>query len=69
GTEKIKSLGYFYVLSPVLSGVLVLLLVAIIFNNITKDRKYPTDGRFSRSIKWAVAPAKNQLKKMKKSKA
>lgn len=69
GTEKIKSLGYVYVLSPVLSGVLVLLVVAIIFNNITAERKYPTDGRFSRSIKWATAPARNQLKKIKKSKA
>ncbi|SDG61268.1 HPP family protein [Chitinophaga filiformis] len=41
GSEKIKAMGYMYVLSPVLSGVLILLLVALIFNNITSHRKYP----------------------------
>ncbi len=41
GSEKIKALGYMYVLSPVLSGVLILFLVALLFNNITKYRKYP----------------------------
>lgn len=41
GSEKIKSLGYMYVLNPVLSGVLILLAVALIFNNITGTRKYP----------------------------
>lgn len=44
GTEKIKALGYWYVLSPVLSGVLVLLMVALFCNNITKNRKYPVNG-------------------------
>ncbi|WP_293889486.1 HPP family protein [Sphingobacterium sp. UBA3549] len=38
---KIASLGYWYVLSPVLSGCTILLLVALIFNNITKNRHYP----------------------------
>src|SRR5690606_29183859 len=41
GTEKIKSLGYLYVLSPVLSGTLILLMVALIFNNMTPNREYP----------------------------
>lgn len=41
GSEKIKAMGYLYVLSPVLSGVLILLLVALIFNNLTSHRKYP----------------------------
>lgn len=41
GSEKIKAMGYGYVLSPVLTGVLVLLLVALVFNNITKYRTYP----------------------------
>jgi CBS domain-containing membrane protein len=41
GGEKIKALGYWYVLNPVLSGVLILLVVALIFNNITPYRKYP----------------------------
>lgn len=45
GGEKIKALGYMYVLSPVLSGVLILFLVALIFNNV-RHRRYPYKGIF-----------------------
>ncbi|RYF49601.1 MAG: HPP family protein [Cytophagaceae bacterium] len=48
GTEKIKALGYFYVLSPVLSGSVILLLTALFFNNITQGRHYPTSKRVTR---------------------
>lgn len=41
GGDRIKDLGYFYVLSPVLSGVLILFAVALIFNNL-RHRKYPS---------------------------
>lgn len=41
GSEKIKALGYLYVFSPVLTGVLILLVVALIFNNIPEHRFYP----------------------------
>jgi CBS domain-containing membrane protein len=41
GSEKIKALGFGYVLSPVLSGVLILFIVAIAINNIPKNRNYP----------------------------
>lgn len=41
GSEQIKSLGFYYVLSPVLSGVLILFTVAVIVNNIPKNRSYP----------------------------
>ncbi len=41
GSEKIKALGYVYVLSPVLTGVMILFVVALIFNNISKSRTYP----------------------------
>lgn len=51
GSEKIKALGYWYVLSPVLSGVIILFLVALVFNNITPLRKYPTNSRFTRMVK------------------
>lgn len=51
GSEKIKALGYFYVLSPVLTGSLILVVVALIFNNMTKHRSYPSDKRFTNSIK------------------
>ena len=40
-SDKIQELGYWYALSPVLSGVLILLFMALIFNNIPKGRKYP----------------------------
>lgn len=47
---KISSLGFTYVLSPVLSGSLILLIVALVFNNITKNRHYPVKrSRFRRS--------------------
>lgn len=48
GTEKIKALGYWYVLSPVLSGVLILFVVALIFNNMTSSRVYPSKTRFTK---------------------
>ncbi len=41
GGTKIAELGYLYVITPVFSGALILLLVALIFNNITKKRHYP----------------------------
>ena len=41
GSEKIKALGFVYVLSPVTTGILILLAVALIVNNIPKNRNYP----------------------------
>lgn len=41
GSEKIKALGYMYVLSPVMSGVLILFVTAMIVNNIASHRHYP----------------------------
>jgi CBS-domain-containing membrane protein len=41
GGEKIHNLGYLYVLIPVAAGAVILLLVALIVNNIPKTRKYP----------------------------
>lgn len=46
GSEKIKSMGYFYILSPILSGVLILFLVAMCFNNITNHRSYPINKQW-----------------------
>lgn len=51
GTEKIKTLGYLYILSPVLSGTLILFVVALLINNITKHRSYPTNKKFTRIFK------------------
>ncbi|MCC9136593.1 HPP family protein [Pontibacter silvestris] len=44
GSAKIKALGFYYVLSPVLVGVLVLFIIALIVNNIPKNRNYPYKG-------------------------
>lgn len=50
GGAKIAELGYGYVLSPVLTGALILAGVALIFNNISKDRHYPVkNSRLRRS--------------------
>jgi CBS domain-containing membrane protein len=46
GSPKIKALGYLYVLSPILSGVFILFVVALIFNNITSHRSYPKNPRW-----------------------
>lgn len=51
GSEKIKALGYLYVLSPVFSGCIILFVVALIFNNMTSNRRYPTNSRFTKSIR------------------
>lgn len=51
GPEKIKNLGYLYVLSPVLTGCLILLAVALVFNNMTVNRYYPTNRKFTGSFK------------------
>lgn len=51
GSEKIKDLGYMYVFSPVFTGTLILFFVAIIFNNITPNRKYPTNRMLTRRFK------------------
>lgn len=51
GSEKIKALGYLYVFSPVLTGSLILFMVALVFNNVTKHRRYPTSKRFTKAMK------------------
>jgi CBS domain-containing membrane protein len=48
GSEKIKNLGYLYVFTPVLSGVMILFVAALIFNNMTPHRKYPVNRRWHR---------------------
>ncbi len=58
GTDKVKELGYLYVLSPVLTGTLILLVVALIFNNLTPNRKYPTDRKFTSFLRKRKADLK-----------
>ncbi len=51
GAEKIKALGYQYVLTPVLTGSLILLIVALVFNNLTSYRQYPKKSNWGKKIK------------------
>lgn len=46
GSEKIKALGFFYIISPVLTGVLILFVVAIVVNNIPRHRTYPYNKKW-----------------------
>lgn len=55
GSQKIKELGYLYVLFPVPTGAIILLLVALLINNITPNRNYPTKGNFSGRFKRIIA--------------
>lgn len=41
GSEKIHELGYLYVLMPVGLGALVMLIVALVVNNLVEERQYP----------------------------
>ncbi|MHC1744011.1 MAG: HPP family protein [Syntrophobacteraceae bacterium] len=41
GGEKVHNLGYLYALVPVAAGAVILLVVALIVNNIPRTRRYP----------------------------
>lgn len=47
GSDKIVGLGFLYVLTPVLVGVAILLLTALVVNNIASTRSYP-----ARPLSW-----------------
>lgn len=46
GSAKIRALGYLYVLTPVATGVALLLIVAYVVNNIPGNRNYPARGKW-----------------------
>lgn len=58
GSPQIKALGYEYVLNPVLSGAAILLVTALVFNNMTKNRQYPSPPAVAKFRKF-----KHHLKK------
>ena len=66
GSEQIKSMGYLYVVYPVMAGVTILLLVALLVNNMTSQRVYPNDGRFSRTFNWFLNPVRKQSIQIKR---
>jgi CBS-domain-containing membrane protein len=42
GSSEIHALGYLYAIIPVGAGTMIMLVVALLINNIPKNRKYPT---------------------------
>ena len=41
GSGEIHRLGFWYVLTPVLLGAVLMLTVALLFNNLARSRRYP----------------------------
>jgi CBS-domain-containing membrane protein len=41
GSEKIYALGYLYAIFPAGAGACIMLVVALLVNNIPKTRRYP----------------------------
>jgi len=41
GSEHIHQLSYWYVISPIFSGSIIMLLVALLVNNLSPYRRYP----------------------------
>ena len=41
GSDHIHEMSYWYVLSPILSGALIMLVIALIVNNLSSLRRYP----------------------------
>ena len=62
GSEKIKALGYMYALWPVLSGVLILFLVALVFNNNTPNRRYPIKKDYKKRIRFILGLGNSKTK-------
>ncbi len=45
GGSNIHNLGYWYVITPIASGALLMLLIALVTNNMSPHRRYP--GRWT----------------------
>ena len=41
GGQHIHALGYWYVITPIASGAILMLIVALITNNLSSQRRYP----------------------------
>jgi CBS domain-containing membrane protein len=67
GSEKIKALGFLYPIAPVLIGCLILYVIAMIFNNITPQRSYPTNKNFTNAILKMMIKRKQRRREKKGS--
>lgn len=61
GSAGLKNLGFTYVLFPIFTGSIILLAVALVFNNLTSNRKYPTDKKFTRFFKRVFLSSKKDI--------
>lgn len=59
GSAEIKNMGYWYVLTPVMSGTLILFIIALIFNNMTSNRQYPNHKKYHKIRKRIANEFKN----------
>jgi CBS-domain-containing membrane protein len=41
GSDKIHQMAYWYVLSPISTGAIIMLLIAVLVNNLSPYRRYP----------------------------
>jgi len=41
GGDSVHNLGYWYVLMPTAMGAVIMLIIALIVNNISRNRRYP----------------------------
>lgn len=41
GPKSITNLGYIYILHPITTGITIMVLISVIFNNLISDRRYP----------------------------
>jgi CBS domain-containing membrane protein len=67
GSAKIKALGYWYVVSPVATGVIILFVIAMVFNNLS-GRKYPLNKSRRRKVKSSKRKVENQKLKVESKK-
>lgn len=51
GSVKIQGLGFLYVLYPVLTGAVILFVIAIVINNIPRGRSYPYNKTLKATFK------------------
>ena len=63
GSDEIKNLGYLYVLSPILSGVIILLVVALYFNDAA-NRSYPKNKHWFKVWNRKYVPVRRKASRI-----
>ena len=53
GSNQIHDLGFLYILYPVSTGAFILLIIAIVVNNIPSHRHYPESSKIFNDKWWA----------------